>query len=111
MSLIVGIVFIAFGFSLIKYPPESENSVMGYKTPLSMKNKDTWNVSQRHSGFIAIILGVINAIFGIWSFIQPMVINKDSMQLLLLLISAISILIIEEIHLLRLFHMDGSRRK
>lgn len=110
MSLIVGIFFIIFGFSLIKYPPESKNSVMGYKTTLSMKNQDTWNVSQKHSGVIAIILGVINAIFGIWSFIQPMVLNKDSMQLLLL-ISAIVIFLIEEIHLLKLFHMDGSRRK
>ena len=111
MSLIVGVFFIAFGFRLIKYPPESRDSVMGYKTPLSMKNSDTWYVSQRHSGFIAIILGIINFIFGIWSFIQPMVINKDSIQLLLLFISVIAILVIEEIHLIKLFHMNGSRRK
>ena len=111
MSLIVGICLSIFGFSLIKYPPEDINSVMGYKTPLSMRNKDTWNASQKHCGFIMIIFGVINAIFGIWALIQPVASNEDSMQLLLLLISAISIFLIEEIHLFKLFHMNGSRRK
>ncbi|WP_298840472.1 SdpI family protein [Clostridium sp.] len=111
MSLIVGICFSIFGFSLMKYPPESINGVMGYKTPLSMKNQDTWDVSQKHSGFIMLIFGGVNAVFGIWALIRPIAINEDSMQLLLLLISVIAIFLIEEIHLLRIFHMDGSRRK
>lgn len=59
MSLIVGIFLIAFGFIMMKYPPESINNVIGYKSPLAMKNQDTWDVSQKHSGFSLIIIGVI----------------------------------------------------
>jgi len=111
MSIIVGIFFIVFGFIMIKYPPKSINNVIGYKSPLAMKNQDTWDVSQKHSGFILIIFGVINGIFGIWSIIYPMNINNVHVQLLLLLISAIGVVIIEEIHLIKLFHIDGSRKK
>ena len=57
-----------------------------------------------------IICGVINGLFGIWSLIQPMAINKEHNQLILLLISAIALVVIEEIHLLQLFYMDGSRK-
>ena len=110
-SLMAGIFFIIFGFILMKYPPESINSVLGYKSPLAMKNQDTWDVSQKYSGFMAVVFGVISCIFGVWSVIQPMAINKERMQLLLLLISAIAIMAIEEINLMKLFHMDGSRKK
>jgi len=110
-SLTVAVLFIVFGFILMKYSPESINSVMGYRSPLAMKNQDTWDVSQKHSGFSLIILGVINGIFGIWSIIQPIANNNQHVQLLLLLISAIALIAYEEIHLIKLFHMDGSRKK
>ncbi|MBX4265423.1 SdpI family protein [Clostridium estertheticum] len=110
MSLVVGTLFIVFGFILMKYPP-SRNNVMGYKSLLAMKNQDTWNVAQKHSGFILMIFGAINGIFGIWSIIQPMTINKEKIQLLLLILSAVAILAVEEIHLIKLFNMDGSRKK
>ncbi|MBZ9637652.1 SdpI family protein [Clostridium sp. FP1] len=108
-SVIVSIFSIVFGFISMKYPP-SINRMVGYKSPLALKNQDTWNISQKHSGFIAIVLGVINGIFGIWSIIQPMAINKGQMQLLLLLISVVLLVVIEEIHLAQLFNMDGSRK-
>ena len=110
-SLTVAVLFIVFGFILMKYPTKSINSVMGYRSPLSMKNQDTWDVSQKHSGFSLIILGVINGIFGIWSIIQPMANNNQNVQLVLLLISAIALIAYEEIHLMKLFHMDGSRKE
>ncbi|APC40867.1 SdpI family protein [Clostridium estertheticum] len=110
MSLVVGTLFIVFGFILMKYPP-SRNNVMGYKSLLAMKNQDTWNAAQKHSGFILMIFGAINGIFGIWSIIQPMTINKEKIQLLLLILSAVAILAVEEIHLIKLFNMDGSRKK
>ena len=111
ISLISAIFFIIFGFIVMKYSPENINSVIGYKSPLAKKNQDTWDVSQKHSGFITIIFGVINGIFGIWSLIQPMAINKESVQLTIILLTAIAIVVIEEIHLMKLFNMDGSRKK
>lgn len=111
VSLIVSIFFIIFGFLLMKYPPKSINAMYGYRTPLSMKNQDTWDVAQKHSGLSMIILGVINGILGSWSIIQPMAINKETVQLLFLLIGSTVMIVIEEIHLRKLFNKDGMRKK
>lgn len=97
MSLMAGAFFIAFGFMSIRCPP-SINNMIGYNSPLAMKNQDTWDVAQKHSGFILIIFGVTNGILGIWLIIQPMTINKKNMQLLLVILSAVAIVAIEEIH-------------
>lgn len=110
MSLVAGIFFILLGFISMKFPP-SINNMMGYKSPLAMKNKDTWAVAQKHVGFIVIIFGVINGIFGIWLLIQPMANNKEGMQIILIILSGVAVVAIEEIHLMKLFHMDGSRKK
>lgn len=46
------------------------NNMYGYRAPLSMKNQDTWDVSQKHSGFSVIILGIVNGVFLLWSIIH-----------------------------------------
>lgn len=46
--LITGIVFIFCGFILFKFPPDSINSMIGYRTPMAMKNKDTWDEAQKY---------------------------------------------------------------
>ncbi|MBU3182960.1 SdpI family protein [Clostridium psychrophilum] len=109
--LIVAIVFIVLGFILMKYPSKIINSIIGYRTLLSMRNQDTWDISQKHCGSSLIIFGVINGIWASWSIIKPTVINNHNMQGALILLSVISIVVIEEIHLMKLFNRDGSRKK
>ena len=94
--LILSICVIVLGFILMKYPPKSRNNMHGHKSHLAKKNKDTWDVTQKHSGFSMIIIGVINGIFGIWSIIQPMAINDTSMQLSFWLISIIVSIIVRQ---------------
>lgn len=110
ISLDTGIVFIICGFILFKYPPENVNGVYGYKTPFSMKNKDVWNVAQKYGGISMMILGLINAIIGIWSIFKPLIINNRKIQELFLLISVIVMIIVDEIHLRKVFNKDGSRK-
>ncbi|EJP6473927.1 SdpI family protein [Clostridium sp. L74] len=110
ISLISAVIFIGFGFLLMKWPPEDINSVYGYRTPFSMKNQDTWDESQRYAGFSMIILGIIQGILGIFLIIQSINIDKESIQLLFLLIGVIVMLIIDEKHLRNLFNKDGTRK-
>ncbi|ENK1243947.1 SdpI family protein [Clostridium botulinum] len=76
-----------------------------------MKNQDTWNESQRYAGLSMIILGIVQGILGILLIIQPINIDKESIQLLFLLIGVIIMLIIDEKHLRNLFNKDGTRKK
>lgn len=109
-SLLWSIFMIVFGFFSLKYPPEFRNSMFGYTFHMANINKDTWDVAQKHSGFSLIIGGIVNGFLGIWSIIKPMAINTKNMQILFVVISVIGIIIIEELHLKKLFNKDGSRR-
>lgn len=110
VCLTVSVIFIFFGFILMKFPPGSINSIYGYRTPLSMKNQDTWNIAQQYGGFSLIIFGIINAILGGWSFIQPMNINNETFQILFLVIGAFIMIFIDELRLRKIFNKDGSRK-
>ena len=43
-------VMIVFGGRFIKHPPDKINSTYGYRTAMSMKNRDTWIFAHRYCG-------------------------------------------------------------
>ena len=44
MDLLLPFTMIGFGRYFMKKAPKEINSVFGYRTSMSMKNKDTWNL-------------------------------------------------------------------
>lgn len=42
MDLLIPFTMIGFGKCFLKKAPDNINSVFGYRTSMSMKNKDTW---------------------------------------------------------------------
>ena len=67
MTAIMCLTMIGFGYLFVKHPPSEINSAIGYRTPMSSKNKDTWNFAHRYSGKVwiksGIITGVLSVIF------------------------------------------------
>jgi uncharacterized membrane protein len=59
MTAIMSLTMIGFGFLFVKKPPKEINSVLGYRTPMSTKNKDTWNFAHSYSGKVWIRSGII----------------------------------------------------
>ncbi|MGG7076589.1 SdpI family protein [Clostridium sardiniense] len=110
MSLIAGFLFIFFGFILKRCPPENINDLHGYRSPIAMKNKDTWNVAQRLGGQTMIVLGLINVIFGAFALIVPLKINNETIQLLFLVLGSAVMTIFDELTLRKIFYRDGSRK-
>lgn len=107
----VSVVFIFCGFILMKFPPERINGVYGYRTPFAMKNQETWDSAQQYGGFSMIIFGIINGFFGAWSYLQPMNVNNQNAQLLFLVIGSVLMIVIDEVHLRKLFNRDGTRKE
>lgn len=108
--LLAGIIFIACGFLLFKFPPKQVNGVIGYRTSMSMKNKDTWNEAQRYGGISMIVLGIINIILGaLFYFIKGFLIDYN-FQLLFMVLGAIIMIVMDERHLRKIFNKDGSRK-
>ena len=50
MSLLIPITMIGFGGFFRKKSPAKINGFCGYRTPMSMKNTDTWMVAHNYSG-------------------------------------------------------------
>ena len=108
--LITGSVFIFCGFILYKFPPESINNMLGYRTSMSMKNKDTWDEAQIQGGKSMVIVGVINIILWALSYLVKGVLISEIFQGLITLLGAIIMLVVDEVHLWRTFNRDGSRK-
>ncbi len=48
---------IIFGKLFIKNPPKEINGVFGYRTKMSMKNKDSWEFAHKYSGKLWVTIG------------------------------------------------------
>lgn len=108
--LITGIVFIFSGFILFRFPPHSINSIIGYRTSMSMKNKDTWDEAQKYGGKSMLVVGTISMILYGASYLIKGFLLSETFQLLVLILSAVIMIVVDEIHLWRSFNRDGSRK-
>ena len=59
MDLLLPVTMIGFGSYFMKKAPDSINTVFGYRTPMSTKNKDTWEFAHNYFGKLWYICGLI----------------------------------------------------
>ena len=50
LNLIIPFLMIIFGKLFIKNIPKEINGLFGYRTPMSVKNKDTWEFAHYYCG-------------------------------------------------------------
>ena len=50
MDLLIPLTMVVFGKMFITKSPENINAVFGYRTTMSMKNKDTWEFAHKYCG-------------------------------------------------------------
>ncbi len=69
---LTGAIFIVVGIIMLKFPPKNINSLYGYRTSSSMKNKERWIFAQVYSAKESIKLGALLVLSGlIGLFIHP----------------------------------------
>lgn len=59
MNLMIPLTMIGFGRYFMKNTPKEINAVFGYRTSMSMKNKDTWKFAHKYCGKIWYVCGLI----------------------------------------------------
>ncbi len=59
MDLLIPAAMIGFGKIFVNKPPEKINSLYGYRTPMSMKNKDTWDFAHKYFGRLWLRFGAV----------------------------------------------------
>ena len=75
MDLLIPFTMVGFGKYFIKKAPKEINAVFGYRTPMSMKNKETWEFAHHYCGKVWLIMGYIILILSVISML--FVIGKD----------------------------------
>ncbi len=58
MDLLLPAIMVVFGLRFLKSPPKEINTLYGYRTTRSMKNRDTWDFAHRHIGKLWRALGL-----------------------------------------------------
>ena len=58
MDLLLPFTMIGFGRHFMKNAPKTINGVFGYRTSMSMKNKETWEFAHKYCGKIWYICGL-----------------------------------------------------
>ena len=76
MNLMIPLTMIGFGRSFMKNTPKEINAVFGYRTSISMKNKDTWEFAHRYCGKLWYVCGLI--LLPITVIFLLLVIGKDT---------------------------------
>lgn len=116
MVLLIPLTMIIFGKIFINKPPKKINYIYGYRTTMSMKNKETWEFAHHYIGKIWWTFGRILLIVSILALVY--VFNRDAdtigilggivvgVQLLFLCLSFVPV----EKALKKNFDIDGIRR-
>lgn len=50
MDLLTPLTMMGFGYYFVKSAPKNINFIFGYRTEMSMKNKDTWKFAHKYCG-------------------------------------------------------------
>ena len=50
MNMLIPVTMIGFGRYFMKHTPKEINHVFGYRTSMSMKNRDTWDFAHKYCG-------------------------------------------------------------
>ncbi len=67
----VGLVFWILGFYFVNHPPKKINPLMGYRTPRSMKNQESWDFAQIYSSELFKKYGALMMFVSFLDFFMP----------------------------------------
>lgn len=117
MELLFPAMMIGIGKSFQKAAPKDINPIYGYRTAMSMKNRDTWEFAHRHCGRLWFKLGLIllpvnliPMLLVIWQS-EDVVGNVGTVLCIINLVVIIASIFPTEAALKRTFDQDGNRKE
>lgn len=115
-NLLIPATMIITGYFMYKKPPKDINGVIGYRTPMSSKNMDTWKFAHDYCGRLWLKIGIILLVPSIIVQIPFANSDENTVGILTLIIEGVqlvfllgSILPVERA-LKRTFDKNGKRR-
>ena len=116
MDLLLPFTMIGFVRYFMKKAPKEINSLFGYRTSMSMKNKDTWEFAHKHCGKVWYVCGMVMLPITVICMLLVIGKNKDCVGSIggiingVQLIPLIGAILPTEIALRKNFDKNGTRR-
>lgn len=116
MDALIPITMIGFGKMFLKKNPKEINMTFGYRTNMSMKNKDTWEFAHKYCGKLWYACGMILLPLSLISLFFVRGKNEDTVGILGAIICAIQLIFLvssiipTERALKKIFDKNGFRR-
>ena len=117
MVLLMPLTMLLTGRAFSKNAPKTINSVYGYRTPMSMKNQDTWQFAHRYFGRLWYRCGLVLTPVTAAVMCLGLKKGKDTVSWLGSALCIVQLAVIvgsiapTERALRRTFHKDGSRKE
>ena len=116
MDLLLPFTMIGFGRYFMKKAPKEINSLFGYRTSMSMKNKDTWEFAHKYCGKVWYVCGMVMLPITVICMLLVIGENKDCVGSIGVIINVVQLIpligaiIPTEIALRKNFDKNGTRR-
>lgn len=108
VHLLIGPIILLVGYLFKKYPPKKINYIYGYRTPMSMKNENTWKEGNEFSMKMMMNVGVLTTFFQIITHLLFGIGTAIMLSSCFLVVALLVMVILTEIHLRKRFDKDGN---
>ena len=116
-DLLIPLVMIGFGRLFMKKAPAEINWAFGYRTTMSMKNRDTWEFAHKYIGKLWFYLGLIFLVFSVIPLLFVLGRDVEAVGMVGIIVCFVQLvpmvgsIIPTEIALKRNFDSNGKKRK
>lgn len=93
-DILIPMTMVLAGFLLYKKCPKRVNHVVGYRTPMSMKNQDTWEFANTYCGKLWLVIGVIMTIITAVIHVLCRDLSEDNLGILVLIMTTVQIIML-----------------
>lgn len=106
------ILMIILGQVLLKKPPKNINGIYGYRTSMSMKNKDTWEFAHRYCGNLWVKSGIaMLPVVVLWQVVTARLSMWSILLTQIEVVVMLATVVLTEVALRRTFDKNGIRKK
>ena len=116
MDLLIPLTMIGFGKLFLTKAPKNINAVFGYRTTMSMKNRDTWEFAHKYCGKLWFRCGLVLLPLSVILLIFVLDKSIDTIGMIGGIVSVIQLVLLvgsifpTEAALKEVFDINGSRR-
>lgn len=93
-NFLIPIIMLFFGLKFAKHGPKKINGIYGYRTSMSMKNKETWEFAHQYCGMLWKKLGLLLFILSAFVSFAALQFDDDGQAIMMLILIVVQTVVL-----------------